>query len=73
MLPFSSRNLIIFLKTQHFFKLKAKTQGKFKTQGKKSKKIQNSRPKLNDFDTKTQGTGGFYHLYPRENRPKKAW
>ena len=40
-------------------------------EGKNSRKIQNSRPKLNDFDTKTQGTGGFYHLRPLENRTKK--
>ena len=35
-LPFSYRNLSIFLETQHFFKLKAKTQRKFKTQGRNS-------------------------------------
>ena len=43
----------------------------FETQGKNSRKIENSRLKLNDFDQKTQGTGGFYHLCPRENRTKK--
>ena len=43
----------------------------FQTEGKNSRKIQNSRQKLNDFDEKTQGTGGFYHLCPRENRTKK--
>ena len=32
-LPFSSKNLSIFPETQQFFKLKAKTQGKSKTQG----------------------------------------
>ena len=70
-LPFLSRNLSIFPETQQFFKLKAKTQGKSKTQGKNSTKIQNSRQKLNDFDEKTQGTGGFYCLCPRENRTQK--
>ena len=35
-LPFLSKNLSIFPETQQFFKLKAKTQRKFKTQGKNS-------------------------------------
>ena len=63
-------NLAIFMSKLKYF---PQNSTFFQTEGKNSRKIQNSRPKLNDFDTKTQGTGGFYHLRPLENRTKKAW
>ena len=62
-------NLAIFISKLKYF---PRNSTIFETQGKNSRKIENSRLKLNDFDQKTQGTGGFYHLCPRENRTKKA-
>ena len=62
-------NLAIFISKLKYF---LQNSIFFQTESKNSRKIQISRPKLNDFDTKTQGTGGFCHLRPLENRTKKA-
>ena len=60
-------NLAIFISKLKYF---LRNSTIFKTQDKNSRKIENSRLKLNDFDQKTQGTGGFYHMNPLKNRTK---